>query len=67
MFELTNEQLGDEIQRLAAHIDAAICEWLGMVAEFDRREVWVEWGIPPVNSSKGDLIAFGSIHQPLSP
>ena len=45
MFELTNEQLGDEIQRLAAHIDAAICEWLGMVAEFDRREVWVEWGM----------------------
>jgi hypothetical protein len=43
--ELTNEQLGDEIQRLAAHIDAAVCEWLGMVAEFDRREVCLDWGM----------------------
>src|SRR4051794_33645173 len=43
--ELTNEQLGDELQRLAAHIDAAVCEWLEMVAEFDRREVWAQWGM----------------------
>jgi hypothetical protein len=43
--DLTNEQLGDEIQRLAAHIDAAVCEWLAMVAEFDRREVSAEWGM----------------------
>ncbi|MDX6658598.1 MAG: hypothetical protein QOH62_3391 [Solirubrobacteraceae bacterium] len=42
---LTNEELGDEIQRLAAHIDAAVCEWLDMVAEFDRREGWAEWGM----------------------
>jgi hypothetical protein len=42
---LTNEQLIDEIQRLAAHIDAAVCEWLGMVAEFDQREVWADWGM----------------------
>jgi hypothetical protein len=45
VYELTNEQLGDEIQRLAAHIDAAVCEWLGMVAEFDRREGWSDWGM----------------------
>jgi hypothetical protein len=43
--DLTNDQLVDEIQRLAAHIDAAVCEWLGMVAEFDRRDVSAEWGM----------------------
>jgi hypothetical protein len=43
--ELTNVQLGEEIQRLAAHIDAALCEWLGMIAEFDRREAWGELGL----------------------
>jgi hypothetical protein len=43
--ELTNDQLADEIQRLAAHIDAAMCHWLGMVAEFDRREIWVDLGM----------------------
>lgn len=45
MSELTNVQLGEEIQRLAAHIDAALCEWLGMIAEFDRREAWGELGL----------------------
>jgi hypothetical protein len=43
--ELTNVQLEEEIQRLAAHIDAALCEWLGMIAEFDRREAWGELGL----------------------
>jgi len=43
--EFTNDQLEEEIQRLAAHIDAAMCEWLGMIAEFDRREIWAAWGM----------------------
>jgi hypothetical protein len=38
------EQLEREIGELAAHIHAATCRWLGMVAEYDRREGWAEWG-----------------------
>lgn len=34
----------EEITELAAHINAATCRWLGLVAEFDRREGWAEWG-----------------------
>ena len=57
MFELTNEQLGDEIQRLAAHIDAAICEWLAMIAEF----VSGRQGITPEEASawEEDLRSLG--------
>lgn len=33
-----------EITQLASHIHAATCRWLGLVAEFDRREGWAEWG-----------------------
>jgi hypothetical protein len=33
-----------EITELAAHINAATCRWLALVAEFDRREGWAEWG-----------------------
>jgi hypothetical protein len=33
-----------EITELAAHIHAATCRWLGLVAEFDRREGWAAWG-----------------------
>jgi hypothetical protein len=38
------EQLGDEIALLAAHIQAATCRWLEMVAEFDERGGWADWG-----------------------
>src|SRR4051812_15983566 len=38
------ERLGDEIALLAAHIQAATCRWLMMVAEFDARSGWAEWG-----------------------
>jgi len=38
------ERLESEICELAAHISAATCRWLGMVAEFDRRQGWAEWG-----------------------
>src|SRR6266516_2037011 len=37
-------QLEDQIGELAAHINAATCSWLLLIAEFDRREAWKEWG-----------------------
>lgn len=44
-FELPLARLADEIAELAAHIAAATCQWLTMVAEFDRREGHLEWGM----------------------
>ena len=41
---LSLERLEEEIGELAAHIHAATCRWLLLVAEFDRREGWKEWG-----------------------
>jgi uncharacterized protein DUF222/HNH endonuclease len=38
------ERLESEIAELAAHIHAATCRWLLMVAEFDRRCGWGTWG-----------------------
>ena len=38
------ERLGDEITELSAQIQAATCRWLALVAEFDEREGWAEWG-----------------------
>lgn len=38
------EQLEHQITELAAHIHAATCRWLLLVAEFDRREAWRQWG-----------------------
>jgi hypothetical protein len=40
----TLEVLGDEIAELSAHIQAATCRWLGLVAEFDAREGWAALG-----------------------
>jgi hypothetical protein len=37
------ERLEADLCALAAHIDAAVCRWLGLVAEFDRREGWAAW------------------------
>lgn len=37
---MTTEALGDQIAALAADIEAAMCRWLELVAEFDRREGW---------------------------
>ncbi len=42
--ELPLERLEAEITGLAAHIWAATSRWLGLVAEFDRREGWATWG-----------------------
>ena len=38
------ERLEQEIGELAAHIHAATCRWLLLVAEFDRRDGWASWG-----------------------
>ena len=43
--EMPLQRLGDEIGELAAHIAAATCRWLTMVAEFDRRDGHLEWGM----------------------
>ena len=40
---VATERLEAELCSLAAHIDAALCRWLLMVAEYDRREGWAEW------------------------
>ena len=39
------EQLATEICELTGVIAAATCRWLLMVAEFDEREGWAEWGV----------------------
>lgn len=38
------EQLEHEICALAAHLAAATCRWLLLLAEYDAREGWGEWG-----------------------
>ncbi|UUY02095.1 HNH endonuclease [Svornostia abyssi] len=37
---MTIEELGERIAAMAADIEAAMCRWLELVAEFDRREGW---------------------------
>lgn len=37
-------ELEREICELAAHIAAATCRWLLLVAEFDERGGWAQWG-----------------------
>lgn len=39
------ESLEREICELAAHLAAATCRWLLLVAEFDARGGWAEWGV----------------------
>ena len=39
------ELLEREICTLAAHLAAATCRWLLLIAEFDAREGWAEWGV----------------------
>jgi hypothetical protein len=38
------ELLEHEITSLATAIHAATCRWLGLVAEYDAREGWAQWG-----------------------
>lgn len=37
---MTVEDLAERIAAMAADIDAAMCRWLELIAEFDRREGW---------------------------
>ena len=39
------DELEHEICELAAHIAVATCRWLELVAEFDNRGGWAEWGV----------------------
>jgi hypothetical protein len=44
MVQHSDDALSERICSLAAHIDAALCEWRELVAEFDRRRIWADWG-----------------------
>jgi len=35
----------DQITELAGHLNAAHARWLSLIAEFDRRKAWAEWGV----------------------
>jgi hypothetical protein len=39
------DALESEICALAAHLAAATCRWLLLIAEFEAREGWAEWGV----------------------
>ena len=41
--EVPTERLEAEMQSLAGHLAAAECQFLLLVAEFDRREGWADW------------------------
>ncbi len=43
--ELSLRRLEREICELAAHLAAATCRWLMLVAEWDRLGGWAEWGV----------------------
>jgi hypothetical protein len=38
------EELEREICELSAHLAAATCRWLTLLAEWDQRGGWAEWG-----------------------
>jgi Domain of unknown function (DUF222)/HNH endonuclease len=38
------EVLERQITELASHLNAAMCRWLDLVAEYDAREGWAQWG-----------------------
>jgi hypothetical protein len=40
------ERLEAEITQLAGHLAAAECRWLLLIAEFDRRAGYEQWGCP---------------------
>ena len=40
---MPTERLEAEIKSLSGHLSAALCRWLLLVAEFDRREGWGAW------------------------
>jgi hypothetical protein len=42
---VSTPDLIDQITELAGHLNAAQARWLLLIAEFDRREAWSEWGV----------------------
>jgi hypothetical protein len=43
--EVSTPDLIDQITELAGHLNAANARWLALIAEFDRRRAWEEWGV----------------------
>jgi Domain of unknown function (DUF222) len=39
------EEIEQEICELSAHMAVGMCRWLQLVAEFDERRGWAEWGV----------------------
>lgn len=44
MEDRSTEQLGEDLARLSAQIASALCRWLQLLAEFDRRAGWSDAG-----------------------
>jgi uncharacterized protein DUF222/HNH endonuclease len=42
---VSTPELIDQITEVAGHLNAAIARWLALIAEFDRRRAWAEWGV----------------------
>jgi hypothetical protein len=42
---VSTPDLIDQITELAGHLNAAHARWLALIAEFDRRQAWAEWGV----------------------
>lgn len=42
---VSTPDLIDQITELAGHLNAAHARWLALIAEFDRRKAWAEWGV----------------------
>ena len=43
--DVSTPDLIDQITELAGHLNAANARWLALIAEFDRRRGWEEWGV----------------------
>ncbi len=42
---VSTPDLMNQITELAGHLNAAQARWLSLIAEFDRRKAWAEWGV----------------------
>ena len=40
---MPSKELGERITELSARIAASCCQWLLMIAEFDRRQEYLAW------------------------
>lgn len=43
--QVSLEHLEAEICSQAGRLASSTCEWLGLIAEFDRRKGWAQWGV----------------------